>query len=57
MIDAFALPDSTKNEWFFVMPIHRDKKGDRLPHRFFRGVAKEKLGAAVPARDDPIQVF
>ena len=24
VIDAFALPDSTKDEGFFVMPIHRD---------------------------------
>ena len=57
VIDAFAPPDSAKDEGFFVMPIHWDEKGDRLPHRFFRGVAEEKLGAAVPARDDPIQVF
>jgi hypothetical protein len=57
VIDAFALPDSTKDEGFFVLPIHRDKNGHRLSHRFFRSVAKEKLGAAVPARDDPVQVF
>ena len=30
VIDAFAPPNSAKDEGFFVMPIHRDEKGDRL---------------------------
>jgi hypothetical protein len=39
------------------MPIERDQKGDRLSHRFFRGIAEEKMSATVPARDDAVQVF
>jgi hypothetical protein len=57
MIDAFTSPDSTEDEGFFVMPIDRDQKGDRLSHRFFRGIAEEKMSATVPARDDAVQVF
>jgi hypothetical protein len=57
VIDAFTSPDSTEDEGFFVMPIDRHQKGDRLSHRFFRGVAEEKLSSTVPARDDAVQVF
>jgi len=57
MVDAFAPANPTENERFFVMPVRRDEKGDRLPYSFFRRVAEQKLGAVIPARNYAIEVF
>ena len=57
VIDALATTDSREHHVLFGQPIGREEHRDRLTHRFIGGVAEQPLGAAVPRRDDAVEIF
>jgi hypothetical protein len=57
MIDPFAPSDSLEDLGFLVVALSGNEDGHRTPDSFLRRISENPLGPAVPARNDPIQVF
>src|SRR5271170_6166284 len=57
VVDPLTATDAFEDSGFFVVTIGRNEHSQRLADRFLARVAEETLRAAVPARDDAIDVF
>jgi hypothetical protein len=56
VLDALAAPDSLRDRFFFVLVIGWTQNRNRLADDFLGQITKNALRAAVPSRNDAIEV-
>jgi hypothetical protein len=57
VFDALAAPDTLHHRLFLFSAIGWSQNRNRLADDFLSKVAKDTLGAAVPTRDDAIELL
>jgi hypothetical protein len=57
MFDALAASNSRQYRAFFILPVLRNNNRNRLAYGLFGSVAKNVLGAAVPASNNAVDIF